>query len=64
MDEIERIARLICQALHAGIKPDDTLVGSKTPLWRLYEPAAHAIVADRERMEERITYTDGKEDAF
>ena len=55
MDESERLARLICQALHANVSPDDTVSmagGVDVPLWVIYQPAARAIMEDEERRAE------------
>jgi len=66
-DEVERRARLICQALH-GSDPDTPVIknplrlnggelvaappGEAVALWKLYVPAAKIMVEDEERRKE------------
>lgn len=68
MTEVERIAKMIACALHGDVNPDAPVTRGElqriagffvlprpeytTPLWRIYEPAAIAIVADQERQAE------------
>lgn len=65
MGEVERLARMICRALHAFADPDDKVVSHTSiqpighmillprwepmPLWRMYEEAARVMAAEIER---------------
>lgn len=68
MTEVERIAKMIVGALYGPVDPDGAVVAGELqriagflilpppshtmPLWRVFEPAAIAIVEDMERQKE------------